>query len=279
MFTVTAARSQVVINGQTFSSLEPDQSSTVTVDQGTFTIGPSAVIGHGQTIRKPPPQQTGAASTQAPLQDVNVIGGQALTAIGQTIMAIHSTTYTYGPGINGETVVVDDDTIRVGPSGISVNGMTLGGPAVATGVTKYAIVGGATITEIQPSLVIVEGQTITIGPDMARTTTVVNGQTITIGPDGVTYSSMTIPMADAAITTTFQPSSTWNNEFPEKTNGPESTRDRGSTGDEDIRDSDGGRSGNKDDDDDDDDIGAFARPDFAILFLATGIAIGVWELF
>jgi hypothetical protein len=260
----------VIINSQTFSDLKPDQSSTVTVGPGTFTIGPSAVIGHGQTIRKPAPEPTGAALTQAPLKEVNVVGGQALTAIGQTIMVLHSTTYTYGPGISGQTVVVDDDTILLGPAGITVDGKTLGGPTVPTDLTKYAIVGGATITEIQPSLIVIEGETITIAPDMKRTTTVVNGQTLTIGPDGVTHSSLTIPMADAAVTTTFQPSLTWNNEFPEKTGGTKSTKNKDTS-----KDDDGRGSG---DDDDDDDAGAFVRPDFAVLILAAGIAVGVWEL-
>lgn len=277
MFTVTAGRSQVIINSQTFSGLQPDQSSTVVVGPGTFTIGPSAIIGHGQTIRKPAPEPTGAALSRGPLREINVIGGQVLTAIGRTIMVLHSTTYTYGPGISERTVVVDADTVHLRAMGISVHDLTLGGPAVATDLTKYAIVGGATITEIQPSLVVIDGKTITIAPDMARTTTVVNGQTITIGPDGVTHSSVTIPMAGAAVTTTFQPSVTWNDQFPTKTEGPKSTKYRGTSQDNDDDDGDGGSEDESEDDDDDG--GVFMRPQLATLMLAAGIAIGVWELF
>jgi hypothetical protein len=267
-FTIVAGRSQVIINSHTFSDLKDDQSTTVMVDQGTFTIGPSAVVGHGQTIQKPAPEPTNAAVTQAPIQEVIVAGGQALTAIGQSVMVLHSTTYTYGPGKPEETVVVDDDTVRLGPSGIAVNGMTFGGPAMAAGVTKFEIVGGATITEIKPSLVIIEGETFTISPDMDRTTTVVNGQTLTIGPDGVTHSSLTIPMAEAAVTTTFKASITRDSDFPQNTGSSGSSKDKDNSKDK--------KAG---DDDDDDDAGAFVRPDCALLILMIGMAIGVWELF
>ena len=198
MFTVVADRSHVVINSQTFSDLQPGQSSTVTVGEGTFTIGPTAITGHGQTIKKPEPLPTDDPKDQAPASGTFVAGGEALTAIGSSIAVIHSTTYTYGPGRTPESVVVDDDTVQLGPSGIILDGMTIGGLLAANGVTKYAIVGGATITEIQPSLIVIEGDTITVSADMELTTTVVNDQTLVIGPNGLTHSSLTIPMAEAA---------------------------------------------------------------------------------
>ncbi|KAH8172791.1 hypothetical protein LIA77_07046 [Sarocladium implicatum] len=266
-FTVVADRSQVVINSHTFSDLQPGQSNTVTVGEGTFTIGPTAITGHGQTIKKPAPVPTDGSMTQAQASGTFVAGGQVLTAVGSSVVVIHSTTYTYGPGRTPETVVVDGDTIHLGPSGIILDGMTLGGVLAANGVTKYAIVGGATITEIQPSLIVIDGDTITVSSDMELTTTVVNDQTLVIGPDGLTHSSLTIPMAEAAVTTTFQPSPSMNNEFPAKTGG---------SMDKDTADSKHGGGG--EDDDDDDDAGSFVRPDFAILALAAGIAIGVWEL-
>lgn len=267
-FTIVAGRSQVIINSQTFSDVRDGQSTTVMVDQGTFTIGPSAVVGHGQTIQKPAPEPKNAAVTQPPVQEIIVAGGQALTAVGQSVMILHSTTYTYGPGEPEETVVVDDDTVRIGPSGIAVNGMTFGGPAMAAGVTKFEIIGGATITEIKPSLVIIEDETFTISPDMDRTTTVVNGQTLTIGPDGVTHSSLTIPMAEAAVTTTFKASITRDSDFPQNTGGSGSSKDKDNSKDR----------KDDDDDDDDDDAGAFVRPNCALLILTVGMAIGVWEL-
>ena len=102
---------------------------------------------------------------------------------------------------------------------------------------------------------------------------------MTIGPNGVTYSSTLIPLAEAAITTTFQPTATWGSEFPEKTGGSKSTTDNSSPKKDDDKKAGGGGRDGDDGDDDDDDAGAFVRPNLTFLVLAAGIAMGVWELF
>lgn len=146
-------------------------------------------------------------------------------------------------------MVVDRDTIDIGTFGVTVHGITLGGPRAAATTTAYEIVGGATITQVRPSIIIIEGITYTISAGMKETTTVVGGQTITIGPDGAIHDSLTIPaQSQIAITTTFQPSGTWGKDFPEET----------------------GR-----EDEAEDDAGAFVRPDLALSLTAIGIILGV----
>ncbi|GKT85344.1 LOW QUALITY PROTEIN: hypothetical protein Ct61P_03194 [Colletotrichum tofieldiae] len=50
------------------------------------------------------------------------------------------------------TKVVDDDTILIGPSGVSVRNITVGGPKAKTSDTAYEIAGGATITQAGASV-------------------------------------------------------------------------------------------------------------------------------
>jgi hypothetical protein len=74
-------------------------------------------------------------------------------------------------------------TIIVGPSGVSFDGSTLGGPT-NTG-TQLGIVGGLSIAEIGSSIAVINGQTFTVGPGAIPITTTINGHTITIGTTGL----------------------------------------------------------------------------------------------
>lgn len=316
-FKVTARGTQVVINDKTFAGLNPGQTSLVTVDGGTFTIYPSAVIGEGATIQKPPPPGTGVqvatptaavvgglpvtlsgshaivggatmtipetASTTvidghsvsigpgslvvggqslsfkhvAPSRETDVVvsGGELLTAIGRSVVVIHSTTFTYGPGIPETSQVIQDDTISIGPSGVIVHGTLIGGQAAGPTATSYEIVGGATITRIAPSIAVINGKTFTVGPGTEWTTTVIAGQTWTVGPTGLMGSSMTFKYPfGTAVTTTISPTGTWLNDFPIETAG----QNRGG--------------------DDDDSSGTSLRPNLLVGWTAFCIAIGVWVL-
>ncbi|UNI21951.1 hypothetical protein JDV02_007889 [Purpureocillium takamizusanense] len=314
-FKITAGSTQVVINEKTFAGLGPDQTSLVTVDGGTFTIYPNAVVGEGATVRKPPapgtavsvPTPTAAVVGGLPVTlsgsqaivggatmtipetasttvidghsisigpgslvvggqslsfkhvmlpretDVVVSGGELLTAIGRSVVVVHSTTFTYGPGIPGTSQIIHDDTISIGPSGVIVHGTLIGGQSASPTTTSYEIVGGASITRIAPSLAVINGKTFTVGPGTEWTTTVIAGQTWTIGPTGVVGASMTFRYPfGTAVTTTISPTGTWLSDFPIETAG----QNRG----------------------EDDNSGRSLRPNSLAGWTVFCIAIGVWVL-
>jgi hypothetical protein len=171
---VTVSSSIAVIGGTSFT-LGPTPTTTV-VNGQPVTLGPSGVVVASTTIP--------VVSIPSPTQIV-VEGGDLITAIGPSVVVIHGTTLTYGPGKPASTTVVDDDTITIGPSGVIVHGTTLGGPNARSSETEYGIVGGATITQIGASVIVVNNSTYTVGPGTGTTTTVVGGETVTIGPSGI----------------------------------------------------------------------------------------------
>lgn len=133
-----------------------------------------------------------------------------MTAVGPTVVVIRSTTLTYGLVSSTITETVDDDTILIGPSGVVVHNITMGGPSAHASDATYEIVGGATISQVGASLVVVGGTTFTVGPGRGTTTTVIGGETITIGPFGFAASklSFTYPFGPTVITTISAPKTT-----------------------------------------------------------------------
>ncbi|KAJ6786605.1 hypothetical protein PWT90_04685 [Aphanocladium album] len=256
-YTITAGPTSVVINSQTFT-VGPGSRSTVTVDGGgVFTIEPTAVVGQGASITRPPSvlgpsssvldgipvtsagpnleigggtfaiptsgpkivQVNGKAVTINPTgvtiggdsmgflrpapSDVIVAGGEMLTAIGRSVVVLHSITYTYGSGIAPVVQVINGDTIAIESTGVLVHGSTLGGVSAQPTDTEYEIVGGATIAKIPPSMVIVNGETYAVGPGANMKTIVIGDQTITMGPVGLVMATTTMKFPfDASVTTT-----------------------------------------------------------------------------
>jgi hypothetical protein len=186
----------------------------------------------------------------APVQTgVVVAGGEFFTAIGQSIVVIRSTTITYGPGQPERTETIDDDTIIIGPSGVIAHGTTLGGPGAPLSATKLVMAGGATLTQIGPSRVVIGGATFTVGPGSGTTTTKIGGETITIRPEGVTISTLTLPYPfGPTVVTTLRPVATATTSEPKETALP------AGEGDEDA--------------------GIVKRPEWGVVALGFCIAIG-----
>ncbi|KAL0944333.1 uncharacterized protein CTRU02_202220 [Colletotrichum truncatum] len=194
------AQNAVVVGGTTFE-LQSTPVTAVVQDQ-TITVQSSRIIF---------PDQTVSISRSSPVQtEIVVAGGEMLTVIGRSILVIRSTTITYGPESSTITEIVDDDTIIIGPTGVTVHNVTMGGPNATPSDTFYEIVGGATITQVGASLVVLKGTTFTVGPGRGTTTTVVGGETIIIGPSGVAVSTLTFsyPFGPTVITTISVPTAT-----------------------------------------------------------------------
>ena len=239
---VVVTSTMAVIGGTAFD-IGPGRSAPTTtaiVNGKTFSIGPSGIAviggnggggggGGSETLTFNPVAGVGPGpgGVMAQPTEVVVAGGELITAIGQSVVVVHGTTITYGPSASGanddgeSTLVVAGETLTLGPGGITAQDgdrILGGGPRAKPTETQFAIVGGATITQIGASVVVVEGHagtTYTVGPASLgglTTTTeiVVNGgsQTVTIGPEGVTVATMTFPYPFGPTTTTIIPGAT-----------------------------------------------------------------------
>lgn len=193
---VTFGPSIATIDGTVFT-IEP--TSTVVVIRGQIiTLGPTDIVFPTQTLHV-------AAGGPGPTQTA-VMGGELITAIGSDIIVIEGTTLTYGPMASSTlTTVVDGDTILVAPTGIIIHGQNIGGITAAPGATKYAIAGGATVTQMGLTAVEIGGITFHVGIGASEAlTTVIGGHTLTIGPEGVGMETWTLG-APGASTTTLNP--------------------------------------------------------------------------
>ncbi|KAK3991337.1 hypothetical protein QBC44DRAFT_52583 [Cladorrhinum sp. PSN332] len=190
---VVITSSIAVIGGSSFT-LGPTRTTTAVVSGKTFTINPSGVAVETQTFALP--------SNPTPTEVV-VAGGELITAIGPSVLVIKSTTITYGPS-SLLTTQVGDEKLTLGPGGV-----TLGSGEVITakpGESQFAIAGGVTITKIGVSVVVVGGETYTVGPEMGTTSKVVEvgGEKVTIGSEGVkvgTVLSMAVPFGPVTVIT------------------------------------------------------------------------------
>ncbi|RSL43476.1 hypothetical protein CEP54_015073 [Fusarium duplospermum] len=263
----------------------PVAGATARVEERPVSIVPGTIVVDDETLTY--------RAVGAPQTDVIIQGGEMVTASGVSVYVFHSTTLTYGPGIPQTTQVVDDDTITIGPSGIVVEGTTLGGASAKATDTKYQIVGGATITKVSPSWVIIDGTTFTAGPGAKSTTKVIGGETVTIGPSGIAISTLRVRYPFGASTvTTIKATATGTDSVPTETgHANKKAKKKGSSKDEedDEDDEDDGDEDEKDKSKDkdkdkgkgkgkgDDDNGA-ASLRFGLTGGMTGfcIAIGVW---
>ncbi|KAG6011380.1 hypothetical protein E4U43_008355 [Claviceps pusilla] len=207
---VVLSGSRLIIDGVAMKI--PLYTTTTMISGQTVVISPNSITGGTDVFRfgltQPPPEP-----------EIVVDGGEMLTAIGKNVVVLHETTITYGPGIPPLTEVVNDDTITIGPAGVVVHGVTLGGPAAGVNETRLDIVGGATIIRVAPDILVINGRVFTLGLDTPLTTTEIGGQLFTIGPYGVAVSTtnMTLPFGPAVVGI-IVPSGTWLSHFPKETN-------------------------------------------------------------
>ncbi|KXX83395.1 hypothetical protein MMYC01_200132 [Madurella mycetomatis] len=174
---VVISSSIAVVAGSTFT-LSPT-ATIATISGQTVTIGPSTIAVSSQTMSLP---------THPSPTEVVVAGGEVITAVGPSVVIVHGTTLTYETSLSTSSfITIDDDVITLGPGGgVTAHGtLTLGGPGAKAGETEFAVVGGATITKIGASVVVIKEVTYTVGPSADAITTVVGGETVAVGPDGV----------------------------------------------------------------------------------------------
>lgn len=219
---ITVTGSHAVVGGYTYTIR--DTPETEVVQGRTVVIAPTGIhfrkTDKSVTYQAVPPEDTG----------IIVAGGEMLTAIGGSVLVIHEKTITYGPGTTPHTETVDDDTIVVGPDGITVHGSTVGGDGQSGSETRYDVVGGATLTRLGASKIIIGDETFTVGPGTDTTTTFVGGEDVTIAPDGVTVDTLTIPFPFGPTVVTAIPAPRTSGAAPQETDGDDDDEDEEDAG-------------------------------------------------
>ncbi|UKZ73580.1 hypothetical protein TrVFT333_001227 [Trichoderma virens FT-333] len=208
---VIVSGTQAVIDGNTVRI--PPQEATTSINGQRVVLGAGTIAVGRETLILPSPQ---------PTREI-VTGGEMLTAIGTSLVVLHSTTITYGLNIAPNQTIINGETISIGPRGISLHGTTIGGPSANAKATEYEIVGGITVGKVLPSLVVVNGATYAINQDGDPNnfeTTVIDNQTITIGPSGLVVSSQTLTYPGSSVTATLSSSNrALTPDFPVETGG------------------------------------------------------------
>jgi hypothetical protein len=170
-----------VVGSSTFAIGAGAPDRTALFSGQTLTFGSGGLIFDQTTVAPPTPLPSNFV----------IVGGQVFSAIGSTVAVIEGSTFTYGSNVPMTTDVVNGDTITVGPSGITFDGSTLGGPSHPSG-TQLGIVGGLSITELGSTLAVVDSVTLTIGLNATPATTVINGHTLTIDSTGLGVGGATL---------------------------------------------------------------------------------------
>jgi len=201
---ITVSGTEAVIGGTTLKipligttmRLEiPTQGSNTLIEERKISINANRIVLDDETLKY--------RGVGGPQTDVIIEGGEMVTAAGQSVFVFRSTTLTYGPNIPGTTKTIDDNVITLGPGNVVIDGTTFGGSEAEPKDTKYRIVGGATITKVNPSYAIIDETIFTAGPGAKRTTKEAGGEIITIGPDGITIGTITVkyPFGASTVTT------------------------------------------------------------------------------
>jgi len=174
---ITAEPDKVQIGTKTVTNLRPGQTTTVHVGGATFTIGPTAVIGDGQTLIKPAPSP----------QIRTTMHGLLFSASGSVVVVDGTTMIVPEEGLS---IVINHEPVSISP-GVAIFGNDFISWPAKDNKDGLAVAGGERVTAIGPTVFVINSTTISYGTDTAQTTTL-DDDILTIGPDGVTLESTTL---------------------------------------------------------------------------------------
>ncbi len=192
---VNTASNTVILDGEPFSAIGSSivvlGGSTITYGAGiatttdvvngeSITIGPSGISFDGTTY--------GGTANPTGTQ-IGLVGGLSITEVGSTLAVVDGMTLTVGPSATPTTATISGHTITAGSSGLDLGGTVLEYPFNPTSTLSAD---GLSITELGSSLAIIDGYTLTIGPNATPTTAVILGHTIAVGSSGLALDGTTL---------------------------------------------------------------------------------------
>lgn len=193
---VTFGSGDVTINHHTWSNLQPDETTTVTVGRGTFTIEPTGITGEGATIHKPRPRGTAFV---APSPITTVLDGHHVAVDGSQV-AVDGTSFTLDP--SGVAATVAGDVVSIRPGSIVIGGQTMTFSVQSPEQTNVVVAGGEMLTAIGPTLAVLQSTTLTYGPGIPMSSSIIDNDTLTLQPSGIVVDSSTLGGPRAAATAT-----------------------------------------------------------------------------
>ena len=179
--TLSLAASNVILNGET-QSIQPTMVPiTTTVDGKTVSIGPQGIEIPGITIPLPTPSPSYA-----------VVSQNGITiSVAPTAAVIHGSTFAIGPDTPA-TMVVDGQTISVGPSEINFPGTTISLPTRTSQEAPARVTADGLTFSVGPSDAFIDGTAYAIGNGAMSKTISVGSEMVVLGSDGVVLPTTTI---------------------------------------------------------------------------------------
>ena len=182
--TFSVAPSAVVVGGQ-IDEISPSMTPIYTVVNGqTISIGSGGVGLASTTILLPSPTSKYAIVTQ----------GDLTFSVAPSEAVVKGSTFAIGPGMPA-TMVLDHQTVSIGPSGIYFPGSTVDLPSVTSEATQppVAVSAGGLSFSVGPTDAIIGGSTYAIGNSAKARTIEVGSETVVLGTSGVIFPSTTVP--------------------------------------------------------------------------------------
>ncbi|MCJ1291134.1 hypothetical protein MMC34_002677 [Xylographa carneopallida] len=191
--------SAIIIGTQTFAP--PPAPTPITIAGQTFTLAPSVVLApSGLILPLPAPIPT----TPAPTALTTTIADLPLTLYASSAV-LGAETYVFAPGTPPLTTTIGGQVLTLNPSGIVFPSTTLfplplPAPTISPQATALPALSPLLLN---PTLALLAGVTIPIGPNAPLTTLTLDGQPLTAGPGGLILPSTTILPPEAPLPTTF----------------------------------------------------------------------------
>ncbi|KAI9713715.1 MAG: hypothetical protein M1812_006553 [Candelaria pacifica] len=122
-----------------------------------------------------------------------ITAGGLTFSLGQSVAFIDGTSFNLA---SPTTKVVNGKAISIGPNGIGLDSTTIPLPGLET--LRPVTAGGLSFS-IGSSVAVIDGSSFNLA---TPTTKVLNGQTISIGPNGIGFPTTTVPIAGSLVTPT-----------------------------------------------------------------------------
>ncbi|KAL6719379.1 hypothetical protein ACLMJK_003618 [Lecanora helva] len=185
----------VTEGGLTFSAAP----SAVILGSHTYDIGPTAapaqIVDDGQTIRIGTQGIVFASTTiplpKAPSNYATITEGDLTFSVAPSEAVVKGSTFAIGPHMPA-TMVLEGQTVSIGPTGIHFPGTTVAIPRLTSQETPLAVTADGLTFSVGPTNAYIGGTEYAIGSGAVAKTVMVSSKTISLGTNGIVLPSTTI---------------------------------------------------------------------------------------